>query len=829
MEEAFEANKGNIKGVLILGSPGSGKSAFLAQLLCSRTSSIFIHKNTVAYHVCSYYNRKTQNAAVFVRNIASWLSRRDKAYRKFIETNVQIRDDLVNLCPLKPSACFRKVVMEPLRQLEETQRKTGNLRFILIDGLDECLPLETQGEIDILTLLREQLTYLPNSVKFIITSRPMKMLSAKSGHFAKREINATDPNNINDIDSYITRRIYEKYSRFLFLSLRMLVGTDHQQNLASVMGKLINQSQGNFLFVREVLHFLTTASTEGYGLQALPQTLSDVYQKYFERVFPTKQQFRSVQPILEILVASSFPIKLQGMLAILRGDDVDVAFEYDFDFKVNQLSHFLRYDITKTTLALYHMAIAEWLTSSENKRNLYYVLKRNGCRRLADYFLNVLLNKSTNFNSNTLIQVAQYISCSGMLESHIKLFRMIPSREIVNIKSNRGSVLHDAAVVGDGRISELLVYHLVNVDVAAENGFTPAFLSVIHGFLDNVKTFYDAGANINHVSKTCAAFWNGYLYELCSVLHDTKTHLKLLSCGSKMLHAAAVHGHTKIMNFLLENNVNLQAKFSSFLTALDLAAEFGHLVNVRMLHKAGLIPTRVAFHFAVINNQTAVVDYLLTSGFRESCERCNETLNYGHYYEQEPSFTSLATLCFDNSFCETALQMAIRMNNFNMVKQVTNRESAALNCPDVTGLLPIHHAVINRDRKLLDPLLVNGAGVDSPCSLVSRVAEKLLANRANFTFQVICSCSMNALHFSAMLGFGDIAYELVVKHNVNVLERDCNGSTPVHVATCHNQLEVFETMLRLNVDPNERSLNGSTPLHSAALCKVTITINNTWV
>ena len=65
-------------------------------------------------------------------------------------------------------------------------------------------------------------------------------------------------------------------------------GIDDQQNVLKIMNALVKQSQGNFLFVREVLQFSLTSTAENYGNFSLPQTLSDIYQRYFERAFPTK-------------------------------------------------------------------------------------------------------------------------------------------------------------------------------------------------------------------------------------------------------------------------------------------------------------------------------------------------------------------------------------------------------------------------------------------------------------------------------------------------------------------------------------------------------------
>ena len=51
IEEMEQALKHSEKwGVLLTGSPGSGKSAFLSHLLCSRTSTPVVHNRILAHH-----------------------------------------------------------------------------------------------------------------------------------------------------------------------------------------------------------------------------------------------------------------------------------------------------------------------------------------------------------------------------------------------------------------------------------------------------------------------------------------------------------------------------------------------------------------------------------------------------------------------------------------------------------------------------------------------------------------------------------------------------------------------------------------------------------
>ena len=71
MEQALEHN--DRRGVLLTGNPGSGKSAFLSHLLCSRASSP-VHNRILAHHFCMHFDKKTQDGVSFVRNLANMIA-----------------------------------------------------------------------------------------------------------------------------------------------------------------------------------------------------------------------------------------------------------------------------------------------------------------------------------------------------------------------------------------------------------------------------------------------------------------------------------------------------------------------------------------------------------------------------------------------------------------------------------------------------------------------------------------------------------------------------------------------------------------------------------
>ena len=829
MEESFEANNSKV-GVLITGAPGSGKSALVAQLICSRTSSLFIHNNIIGYHICCYSNKGTQNVVKFIRNLFHMIARRVSKYREVVTMNRSLRKILDHLCPLKPSACFRKVILDPLKQIEGQDL---TVRYIVIDAMDECMPSDTQTSSDILTLIRENMHSLPRSVKILLTSRPMRRISNLKQFFTIVDIDPADPKNIDDIDSYIARRVYFEYSSFATFSLRFVSGIDDRVTLLHVMSKLVNQSQGNFLFAREAIQFTLTSPTENYGSLFLPQTLGDIYHKYFQRAFPTRDSFTLVRPILELLVAATAPLSTTDMFKMIGKED---KYEY-FESKLNELSHFLRFNKIQGTVNLYHKALADWLTSSEIEGELYYVSKEEGCRMLAKYCLNLLIKEHFSVTAEMVLQVSQYISCAGMEEKHIAAFKLLPSGNITNIKTAHGSLLHTAALSNDPNVLKLLIHHFNNVDVKDHKGFTPAFLAILHGMHSNLETLYKAGANINVVSYDCPHDAKRTLEEQYPKVLNKGKLLRRRNCRSTMLRAAVIRSNVQIVRFLLANDVNMndETETESLASALDVAAEIGNLTIVKLLHNARKLNAGSSLRFATQSNRTAIVKYFLESGVRDKCVRCESIFVY--------SFPKLSRRAFYREGhiidCETSLHIAVRKGFTQLVKLFLIHGGKALKCPNKYGLLPIHYSVLANNSGLVQLLLNKGDNIDEPChSNISKAnfvpKEYRLENEDMlFTWEInsanirplendirvntTCVCDTTPLHLAARFGFVEIL-TVLIENGANISGRDCNGSTALHIAACHNQFAVFKKLVEQGVDPNVKSFNGSTPFHSAALC-----------
>src|SRR5262249_41790005 len=141
------------RAFLIVGDPGTGKSAYLAHLVDTLPQ-------TAAYHFCVSSLIRSLDPVRFVQSLAAQLLDRFVDYRRVLHAD-----------KLEPAAgeladagtLFRRLVADPLWAL-----KLNRPVVLLIDALDEAV---SQGERNIARLLRERLDDLPAWVRVVVSSR----------------------------------------------------------------------------------------------------------------------------------------------------------------------------------------------------------------------------------------------------------------------------------------------------------------------------------------------------------------------------------------------------------------------------------------------------------------------------------------------------------------------------------------------------------------------------------------------------------------------------------------------------------------------------------
>ena len=843
VEDAFEEE--NITGVQIIGSPGSGKSAFASQLICSRTSSSFIHTRILGYHFCKYSDKNTQMAGKFVRNLAEMIGRRLPEYGYIVTKTTYIQRSLTDDCIhyQDPVGCFELAVLSPLRNLKDKPRENW---FVVVDALDECL---TQGETghSIVFLLNNKIHRFPSWLKVVTTSRNEAYASLHSSKVKKITIDPDDSRNLKDLEIFVTKRLFQEGP--LLQRITWWLGDDSVKSITKLATQVLSTSQGNFLFVTELLKDWENSRQELRNAYVLPKTLRDLFHSYFERLYPRKGSFRPVRQILELLVSTLEPLTQNEMFDLLKVRENSLD-EYDFKNRLRELGHFLKIG-GDNTLTLYHLSLTEWLTSEENQN--YFVSKERGHEKFCDYYFGVVRDRKKNGLKDYILALTQHIVLGGSKEAHVQEFLSLPSQKINSSDpQNNRTLLHSAATIDNRDALELLLRHFSCIDCVDDSGITPAFLAAERGFVDNLVLLVKKGAKINHKTKTMVSFYKAnflkalrnvkfiYSYKLL-IIRDAIDETKSKYFDSSMLHAAAQRGRASVVRFLIQNNANLSLLDGAQLTAIQIAAEKGHLEVVKSLYKAGAVADQTALHHAAANNRLEVVNYLLDIGVKDKCLRCDSSfywvkggkhrLTGGILFLRPPQkeYCSLwentwpdenKTLFDDKHLmlCHSALHAAVSSGHDKVVTRLLSEKHNALNCHDYSGRTPLHEAVLKNNTIIVNLLLEKQSRmIHNKCKHWQELDEKNESMEYNYEYyDEVCKCGYTPLHLAAKYGHHQLA-TLLVRKGARVDDQDCSGATPLHIAAVHGLADTVKVLLQMNATMEIEDKNGMTPWETAFL------------
>ena len=798
----------SVSGVVVVGEPGAGKSALSAQLVCSRSSNSYIHKRIIGYHLCKHSAKRTQDPGLFVRNLVDLIARRVPQYGMLVCNSPFIRRILERDCLWDPFDCFEKAVADPLRQLKG---ETPNY-FVVVDALNECSD-SGDSETSLVSLLKECYMTLPSWMHLIITSRNDSSVLRHFSHFPKVHLSSTDSRNLQDIEIFITTKSFENPSLLEMLS------RDDVSNLTS---KLLHQSQGNFLFAKEMLRFLNE-DPQGVDLNKLPKTIGEQYESYMRRAFGSREKFKSALVVLEVLVSSFEPLTIDGLFNVLSIRE-KIDYKYDFVYRLKSLSHFITYG-RDNTISLFHLSFQEWLTSKENLGNPYYVDRSHGHVRLSAYYLTLVM-KNPN-SPQDIYRLTQHITFDRNGDQFLDQFRAINASFINStIDSENRTLLHLAASKKNTKALKLLRSSFHDIDCEDKYGFTPAFVAGMRGLLENVDFLLRQGANMEHRTKPPPTP-NSFLW-------DPIERSKRAFWNSTMMHAAAAGGYSKVVLLLLERNASFTGLNAVNLTAIELAAESGQLEVVKILYKRGARLHHLSLQHAAFEGHADVVGYIQSVGVVDRCMRCDGSFYWlGNKTRYQTAAHSVDYILSDDRFkilCQSALHLAVAKNQTKVVSRLLRQDNSTNHCTDFTDRTPLHEAVRQNHVEIAELLIKHGARIGKKCSFFQNISisdvsqiqgSYYLSKREVLEYEKdLCHCGSTPFLLAARYGHIDVA-NLLLRHGARPDVMDCFGSTPLHVAACHGHYRFIDWLIRrrpVTFEINHRSKNHSTLLHSAAIC-----------
>ena len=773
MEQALEHS--DKWGVLLTGSPGSGKSAFLSHLLCSRTSSPVVHGRILAHHFCMHFDKKTQDGVSFVRNLANMIARKISEYRQRVLDDQFARRVLYKDCSQDPEWCFEYAILRPLKEIRPQPRDSW---YILIDALNECF----NEKADIVNILKTKARRLPKWLKLIVSSRNESTIVAGLEGLQRIELRSDSKENLEDINTYLTLKVFSLKESVVERFKTSLPIRDNDSPTQIMVSNLAKKGEGNFQYVKVVLDLWLT-SGGNINWETFPKTLESTYQLYFERKYATPESFRSLREIFEVLVAAHTPLSIKEMHSMFQLHNPTVDLEYDIMPKLRKVSLFLWHGPEGDRIRIHHASLAEWLTSDANKGKVFCVKKQNGHKRLAKYYLKEA--EESILNPNEAFRLASHVVEGGLDKALVDRFLSLPSQNFNSTDHlSQATALHLSAGLSNTNVTELLLEHFFVVDCLDNNRRTPSFIAAAVGKVRNLMALFDRGANL-HLTT---AYLDG---EILSHSKDPVKSCKKKKCGFSLLHAAAQEGSLDVVEYLLQHNIDISKTSGSNNTAIQLAAENGHLEVVVMLRNAGGIPDGLSLHLSAFNGHKPVVKYLLSVGVKDTCIQGTPSPIVVTSADDEELNITPKVYVYDNHHLhcrETALHAAVRQEHPSVIKVLLSEDRNAINCVNSAGRFPQHESVYLNKYNSLEALLQSGASASIQCH--SRTSSAMPQSQTPLPGplqQDGCPCGFAPLHLAGKYGYQSVA-DLLLKYGADPNMGDCNGSTTLsillHVMEC---------------------------------------------
>ena len=770
-------NSSHVRGILIVGVPGFGKSSLMKQLITSPGSSYFINKNIFAHHYCKFDETKTRSIGLFMKKIVSMFAQKVPEIIEILRRDESVKKEHEN-CETYPHSCFQRAFLELLEKL----KKPPAVAFVIIDALDECREKNDDShDSPILQILHSKGAYLPNWVKFIFTSRNMTTVIGKLSEIDVSTLHliSTDKRNLLDIRSFIKKSLEAKPELI-----------QNEIELSHSIDFLSQKAQGNFLFIKTMLDIFKDNPKSLYRKNAvIPVTFRRLYALSFRERYRAGD-FEQMQPMLEVLLSSGTPLKVNELQKIFTlKKNVHDANSY-VKKVINQIAPYLIHG-DDGTVRFFHQLFRDWLMNQTEGVNGLFIEKPRGHHLLAEYRLNQFDNVNNKPDLKQFSELSMHILYAGMIKEHIHRILTFNVSQILGGNVNR-TILHELAKVKKStKILEVYIHEFESVDVNDEAGSPPSFYAAQEGNIDNLKLFIENGANVNYIKNMHG-------------VSVSPSDIESLILDISLAFISAEVGSAEMTQILLNNEASFDEENIFGQKPIHIAAKYGHIELIQILLSHGATKAdNIALHHAAARNHTDLVEYLLKNEtVRDSCFSCRLG-NISSCYTRRNISVNQTHLCF----CETALYAAVSRGYTPIVKLLLKYgDNESLNCKHYSGKTPLIDAVERNDKSMVELLLTNGAdvhqrctnemytfndsfklGLRYECSFASTWKKQFLYT--SYCDRPVCYDGMSTIHLCARQGLWDMAKYLVSTGTADLMALDNFNLSMVDYAVIYDHAD----------------------------------------
>ncbi|XP_028410324.1 uncharacterized protein LOC114532937 [Dendronephthya gigantea] len=358
VEDWFNENEQESKLLLLKAGPGFGKSVFAAKMC-----EIFREKGKLAAcFFCDFRDANLRNPTAMLQSLASQMCKNVDGFKEKLLDQLKRPHKIYTM-----KEAFRIYLQNPLDELEVAEPS-----LIVIDGLDES---EANDRSDIVSLISECFSELPDCIKFLITSRP-EISIAKLNDIPNINIENDDEKNDSDIEIYLKFCLPKLLER-------------EEDSYSVVFKRLVKMCEGSFLYAYHCQYELGKRDdlanvTSNEIVKFLPKGIGSVYEKYFKRLEKELKELQhcrlDVLKFLEILVAAqrslplTFVAKALGLAPDCRETRRIIA-------QVNEVISCLLY-VADDMVTVFHKTVIDWLLARGYEGHDYVVNISDGNKSL---------------------------------------------------------------------------------------------------------------------------------------------------------------------------------------------------------------------------------------------------------------------------------------------------------------------------------------------------------------------------------------------------------------------------------------------------------------
>lgn len=345
------SGKGASWGVLLVGGPGSGKTALCTELLWPSSPAGLqrgLHRQALAFHFCKAQDSDTLCVGGFIRGLVAQICQSGllQGYED------KLRDPAVQSllgpgeCERNPAEAFKRCVLLPLLGMKPPPQSL----YLLVDSVDEgCNVVEGEQTSPSLSgtvaeLLASHHEFFPPWLLLLCSARKQSRAVTKM-FTGFRKISLDDLRKayiVKDVQQYILHRLDQEEALRRHLT----------KETAETLNQLHIKSSGCFLYLERVLDGVVENFIMLREIRDIPGTLNGLYLWLCQRLF-VRKQFAKVQPILNVILAACRPLTMTELYHAVWTKNMSLTLE-DFQRKLDVLSKLLVDGLGGTKILFHH-------------------------------------------------------------------------------------------------------------------------------------------------------------------------------------------------------------------------------------------------------------------------------------------------------------------------------------------------------------------------------------------------------------------------------------------------------------------------------------------